>query len=61
MKNNNSKQLMLCPNCHMFVPKDNECVLCEHKLKRKNEVLSDSKLNLLKTFFNPDSYIIWEL
>lgn len=62
MKNNNSKQLMLCPNCHLFVPKDTECILCGHKLKHKNEVLSESRLSKsFKKFFNPDSYIIWDL
>ncbi|MBQ2654617.1 MAG: hypothetical protein IJF83_13775 [Methanobrevibacter sp.] len=62
MKNKNSKQLMLCPNCHLFVLKDNECALCGHKIKRKKEVLSESMLNKsFKNFFNLDSYIIWDL
>ncbi|WP_298522518.1 hypothetical protein [uncultured Methanobrevibacter sp.] len=62
MNSKNSKQLMLCPNCHLFVPKDNECVLCGHKLKHKKEVLSEYRLNKsFKRFFNHDSYIIWDL
>ncbi|WP_298502656.1 hypothetical protein [uncultured Methanobrevibacter sp.] len=59
MTTKNSKQLMLCPNCHLFVPLDDECSLCGFKLKPE---LTDSSLtDCFKNFFKPDNYINWDL